>query len=96
MSQAPKTTSSAPAAEPARKSAARPSKERGQSQQPSAIDRLIAQAVDLGISVEDDRSGGNRSTWVNMTEARDAPTRALVRKLIAIGFEYWPGKGYWR
>lgn len=94
--QAQQTTSSAPAVEPTRKLAARPSDERGQSQQPSAIDRLIAQAVDLGISVDDHRSGGNRSTWVNMTEARDAPTRALVRKLIAMGFEYWPGKGYWR
>lgn len=80
----------------AKKPAPRRSTAPDQSGQPSAIDLLIAQAVDLGIPVEDDQSGGTRSTWVNLTEAHNAVTRALVRKLIAMGFEYWPGRGYWR
>jgi RNA polymerase primary sigma factor len=93
--QASRGTSSAQGEE-AENPAPRRSTAPDQSRQPSAIDMLIAQAVDLGISVEDDQSGGTRSTWVNMTEAHTAVTRALVRKLVAVGFEYWPGKGYWR
>lgn len=88
--------SSEQAVEPTRRSAIRRNRSGDQGRQPSAIDRLIAQAVELGIAVEDNQGGGDRSTWVNLIEVNDAPTRALVRKLIAIGFEYWPGKGYWR
>ena len=94
--QASRDASSEQAIEAARKPAARRSNTQDHNRQPSAVDQLIAQAVELGIAVEDDQSGGTRSTWVNMTEAHDAPTRALLRKLIAMGFEYWPGKGYWR
>lgn len=94
--QASRAASSERAVEAARKPAAGRSNTPDHNRQSSAVDRLIAQAVDLGIAVDDDQSGGTRSTWVNMTEAHDAPTRALVSKLIAIGFEYWPGKGYWR
>ena len=94
--QASRAASSERAVEAARKPAAGRSNTPDHNRQSSAVDRLIAQAVDLGIAVDDDQSGGTRSTWVNMTESHDAPTRALVCKLIAMGFEYWPGKGYWR
>ena len=94
--EAPKAASLKSVAEAASKTQPRPSVYGGQSQQPSAIDRLLAQATELSIPVEDDRSGGSGSAWVSVIEAHDAPTRALVRKLIAQGFEYWPGKGYWK
>lgn len=94
--EAPKAASSMSVAEAARKTQPRPSVHWGKSQQPSAIDRLLAQATELGIPVADDRSSGSGSAWVSVIEAHDAPTRALVRKLIAQGFEYWPGKGYWK
>ena len=60
------------------------------------MDRLLAEAAELGIPIENDRGGESGSTWVNLIEASDARTRALLRKLVAHGFEYWPGKGYWR
>jgi RNA polymerase primary sigma factor len=59
--QASRGTSSAQVEE-AENPAPRRSTAPDQSRQPSAIDILIAQAVDLGISVEDDQSGGARST----------------------------------
>ena len=73
-----------------------PGGDRGDKQGLSALDRLLAQAVELGIPVDDDRGGPVRSTWVNLTKPRDGVERAIVRKLIAAGFELWPGKGYWR
>ncbi|MBA4110883.1 MAG: hypothetical protein C0487_14960 [Leptothrix sp. (in: Bacteria)] len=62
----------------------------------SALDKLIDQLLVAGIAVEDDRDGGSGRLWVNLTEAPDMRSRRFVRKLIAMGFEFWPGKGYWR
>ena len=56
---------------------------------------LLAQAKHMGIPVEDDRSGTG-SVWVNLTEMQDNRARALVRKMLAVGFKHWPGRGYWR
>lgn len=60
------------------------------------IDRLLAQATELGIPVDDDRKGISGRIWVNFIEVHDARYRQFVRKLLALGFEFWPGKGYWR
>jgi RNA polymerase primary sigma factor len=68
---------------------------RNQSAQ-SGLDRLLAHAMGLGVSVQDDRRDGAGPVWVNLTKAPDGPARALVRKLVAMGFEYRPGKGYVR
>lgn len=62
----------------------------------SSIDRLLAQAVELGIDIDDDREGISGRLWVNLTEAADIRSRKLVRKLIDLGFEYCQGKGYWK
>ncbi|WP_181158026.1 sigma-70 family RNA polymerase sigma factor [Burkholderia multivorans] len=62
----------------------------------SGIDRLLAEVVDLAISVDDDRDGPSGRIWVNLANAPDRRYRKLVRKLLALGFEFWPGKGYWR
>lgn len=62
----------------------------------SSIDRLLSQAVELGIYIDDDREGISGRLWVNVTEAADIRSRKLVRKLIALGFEFWHGRGYWK
>ena len=67
-----------------------------QSTRQSAIDKLIDQLLVAGIAVEDDRDDGSGRLWVDLTEAPDMRSRRFVRKLIAMGFEFWPGKGYWR
>lgn len=67
-----------------------------QSSRQSAIDKLIDQLLVAGIAIEDDRDGGSGRLWVFLTEAPDMRSRRFVKKLIAMGFEFWPGKGYWR
>jgi len=64
--------------------------------EPTALDRLLSQALELGIPVDDDRKGPSGTIWVNIIETSDLRSRKLVRKLLALGFEFWPGKGYWR
>ncbi len=63
---------------------------------PAALDRLLARASEMGIVVEHTGDGISRATWVNVDEARDNQTRGLVRRLLAMGFMHWPGKGYWK
>ena len=60
------------------------------------IDRLLSEVADLGILVDDDRDGPSGRIWVNVTAAPDSRYRRLIRKLLALGFEFWSGKGYWR
>ena len=63
---------------------------------PAALDRLLARAAEMGIVVEHTGDGISRATFVNVDEARDNQTRGLVRRLLAMGFMHWPGKGYWK
>ena len=63
---------------------------------PAALDRLLVRASEMGIVVEHTGDGISRATWVNVDEARDNQTRGLVRRLLAMGFMHWPGKGYWK
>lgn len=80
----------------ARPRAPTPRSKSTRSQGHSAIDRVLARAAALGISVEDERSKERRLTCVKVNKAVDAPTRALIRVLISMGFKYSPGKGYLR
>lgn len=92
----PEAVQSKPATEPRRAPESWPIVQVDSTRQPTAMDRLLAEAAELGIPIENDRGGESGSTWVNLIEASDARTGALLRKLVAHGFEYWPGKGYWR
>ncbi|ADX48308.1 RNA polymerase, sigma 70 subunit, RpoD subfamily [Paracidovorax avenae ATCC 19860] len=83
---------------PKRKAAPRPQREASQtadSSKPSALDRLLSQAVELGIRVDDSRLTSG-SIWVELLEPRDNKHRLLIRKLLDFGFAFWPGKGYWK
>lgn len=62
---------------------------------PSKLDRLFAQAAELGIRVEDDRLRSGH-IWVRLPETLGMGHRKLVRQLLDSGFALWPGKGYWR
>lgn len=62
----------------------------------SSIERLLSQASELGIYIDDDREGPSGKLWVNLNDATDIPSRKLARKLIALGFEFLQGKGYWK
>ncbi|WP_159674118.1 sigma-70 family RNA polymerase sigma factor [Andreprevotia sp. IGB-42] len=63
---------------------------------PMALDKVLDQVREAGILVEDSLEGDTRRLWVHITNTPDNRSRKIVRKLIALGFEYWPGKGYWR
>ncbi len=63
---------------------------------PDALKRLLSRASEMGIVVEYTGDGISRATWVNVDETRDNQTRGLVRRLVAMGFMHWPGKGYWK
>lgn len=62
----------------------------------SSINRLLSQAAELGIEIDDERKGTSGRIWIYITEASDIRCRKLARKLTALGFEFWNGKGYWR
>lgn len=61
-----------------------------------ALDKLLDQAREAGIAVEEYTEGDTRRTWVYITTTPANRSRKLVEKLTALGFEFWPGKGYWR
>lgn len=69
---------------------------RAGSSKPSALDQVLAQAAKLNVPVEDERETSSGSLWVNLVATPDNQHRKLARKLLELGFEYWPGKGYWR
>jgi RNA polymerase primary sigma factor len=73
-----------------------PRPERRAGSMPTALDKLLDQAREAGIVVEDYLEGDARRLWVHIATAPDNRSRKIVRKLIAFGFEFWPGKGYWR
>ncbi|MGK5028792.1 sigma-70 family RNA polymerase sigma factor [Janthinobacterium sp. MDT1-19] len=62
----------------------------------SSIDRLIEQATGLGISIVDERIGTTGKIWINFIDIPDDRYRKLTRKLMALGFEFMLGKGYWK
>ena len=70
--------------------------ERLDGSEPSSLDELIARAREIGFDVEDYLEGEARRIWVYIIETPDNQSRKIVRKLIDLGFEFWPGKGYWR
>ena len=79
---------------PLAKAVARP--EPAPSAAPTLLDKVLAMATVLGIAVEDDRKGDSGRVWVKLLETPTIHSRKLVRKLLELGFEFWPGKGYWR
>lgn len=62
----------------------------------TALDRMLAQAIELGVPVEDGRATASGRVWVRLLSTPDNRHRRLARKLIELGFDYSPGKGYWR
>lgn len=70
--------------------------ERPNGSTPTALEKLLSHARAIGISVEDYPEGPDRRIWVHITETPDNHSRKIVRKLIELGFIFWPGKGYWR
>lgn len=66
------------------------------SSEPTALDRLLDHIRAIGVTVEDSPDGSDRRVWVYITETLDSRSRKIVRKLIELGFEFWPGEGYWR
>ncbi len=79
---------------PAVQAGARP--ERRPGSDPTALEKLLAHVRAIGFTIEDVSDGPDRRIWVHITETPDNHSRKLVRKLIELGFEFWPGKGYWR
>lgn len=62
---------------------------------PSALDRILVQASEMGIRVFDGRQSTGK-IWVKLLEPQDGAQRRFVRKLLEIGFTFSPGKGYWQ
>jgi RNA polymerase primary sigma factor len=62
----------------------------------SPVEQVLRQAALLEIPVEQTARGEETTIWVSLTKAIDNRHRKLIRSLMAVGFEYWPGKGYWR
>lgn len=63
---------------------------------PTALEKLLSHVRAIGFEVEERLDDPDRRIWVRITETPDNHSRKIVRKLIDFGFEFWPGKGYWR
>ncbi len=74
--------------------AVRPARTNGS--EPAALDKILDHARAAGVAVEDYLEGDSRRMWVYITDSTNNRSSKLVRKLIELGFEFWPGKGYWR
>lgn len=61
----------------------------------SRLARVLEQAAELGIRVDDERMESGR-IWVNLLDTPEKTHRRLARRLLELGFVFWPGKGYWR
>lgn len=79
---------------PAVQAGARPQRRSGSD--PTALEKLLEHIRTIGFAIEDTLDGPDRRIWVHITETPDNHSRKIVRKLIELGFEFWPGKGYWR
>lgn len=69
---------------------------RAQIRRGSTFHRFMTEALELGVEVAMDRESTSGTTWVELKGRPDDRHRRLIRKLLAIGFKHWPGKGYWR
>ena len=58
--------------------------------------RILLEAKELGIEVSVECGACNDRVWVYITETADQSTRMLVSHLLADGFKFWPGEGYWK
>lgn len=61
-----------------------------------SVGRLLSQIEAAGIRVLDDRQGTSGKIWVDVADASNGQHRQFVRKLLAVGFEFSPGKGFWK
>jgi RNA polymerase primary sigma factor len=91
---APVVAKDAPRPKPTTPAAPWPERQAGS--EPTALDKLLDRAREAGILVEDYLEGDARRLWVHITETPDNHSRKIIRKLIDLGFGFWPGKGYWR
>jgi hypothetical protein len=62
----------------------------------NGLAKLIAQAEALDVTVDDDRDESTGKIWFRFPDSTDRRYRSLVRNLVSVGFEAWPGKGYWK
>jgi RNA polymerase primary sigma factor len=62
----------------------------------AAIDGLIANAKRLGVPVDDSRKNGFGAILFKLTDKPENKYVPLVEALRSTGFQYWPGKGFWR
>lgn len=61
-----------------------------------ALEKLLAQVLATGVVINDEREESSGRIWILITETTDNRLRKLVRKLFGMGFEFCPGKGYWK
>ncbi len=62
----------------------------------AALEKLLTHIRAIGFTVEDSTDELDRRIWVRITETPDNHSRKIVRKLLELEFNFWPGKGYWR
>ena len=61
---------------------------------PEVVERLMGQVREAGIAVEDYLDGNSRRFWVHIKSTPDHRSREISKKLVALGFEFWPDMGY--
>lgn len=62
---------------------------------PAELNRALAQAAALGVNVDDDRVNSGH-ICVELLKTSGRSHHLLAHRLIVLGFDFWPGKGYWK
>ena len=63
----------------------------------NAVQSLLLEVSLLGAVVKiDQQQGTHPSVWIDFNNTGAIPPRPMIRKLIASGFKFSPGKGYGR
>jgi hypothetical protein len=59
------------------------------------LEQVLDKARSEGLTVVDERDEGGH-VWVHIIDPATQGRRRLLRELLRLRFELWPGKGYWR
>lgn len=59
------------------------------------LKQVLDKARSEGLTVVDERDEGGH-VWVHIIDPATKGQRRLLRELLRLRFELWPGKGYWR
>ena len=63
---------------------------------PGIVQKILSEASEGGAEVLVNQDDGEERIWVRFNPATQQPPHMVIGRLLASGFKFWPGRGYWR